>query len=29
MFAIIYNYEEMVTEALQILEKVKAKNLEW
>lgn len=29
MFAIIYNYEEMVNEALQILEKVKTKNLEW
>ncbi|ORX77081.1 hypothetical protein BCR32DRAFT_283531 [Anaeromyces robustus] len=28
MFAIIYNYEEMVSEALQILEKVKNKNLE-
>jgi coatomer protein complex subunit epsilon len=28
MFAIIYNYEEMVNEALQILENVKAKNLE-
>jgi coatomer protein complex subunit epsilon len=29
MFAIIYNYEEMVSEALQILEKVKTRNLEW